>query len=64
MFDRARLKPANVVILTSLHVWETFDLEEDKGSRKWRIANDDLFKIVLALETIDDYEDDEDFLKR
>ena len=44
--------PANVDILTtllySLHVWETFALEEDKGSRKRRIANDDLCKIVLG----------------
>ena len=48
MFDRTRLKPANVDILTTLHVWETFALEEDKGSRKRRIANDDLCKIVLG----------------
>ena len=69
-FDRASLKPANVDILTTLHVWETYALEEDKRSRNRRIANDkfcclkidDLFKIVLVPEEIDDYEDDEEFL--
>jgi hypothetical protein len=69
-FDRARLKPANIDILTTLHVWETYALEEDKRSRKKGIANDkfcclkidDLFKIVLVPGDIDDYEDDEEFL--
>jgi hypothetical protein len=69
-FDRANLKPANVDILTTLHVWETFALEEDSRARKRRAANDlfccvkidDLFKIVLIpdLDRLDDYEDGED----
>ena len=69
-FDRASLKPANVDILTTLHVWETFALEEDSRARKRRAANDlfccvkidDLFKIVLIpdLDRLDDFDDGED----
>ena len=69
-FDRASLKPANVDIITTLHVWETFALEEDSRARKRHAANDlfccvkidDLFKIVLIpdLDRLDYYEDGED----
>ena len=69
-FDRANLKPANIDILTTLHVWETFAFEEDRRGRKRRASNDlfccvkidDLFKIVLipGLDRLDDFEDDEE----
>ena len=69
-FDRASLKPANVDILSTLHVWERSSLEEDTRTQKRRVANDkfcclkvdDLFKIVLVPDALDEYEnDDEDF---
>ena len=69
-FDRASLKSANVDILSTLHVWERSSLEEDTRTQKRRVANDkfcclkvdDLFKIVLVPDALDEYEnDDEDF---
>lgn len=69
-FDRARLKPANVDILSTLHVWEKSSLEEDARRKKRQIANDkfcclkidDIFKFVLVPGTLDEYDDDdEDF---
>ena len=71
-FDRASLKPANVDILTTLHVWETFALEEDSRARKRRAANDlfccvkiDVFTIILTpaldrLYVFEDFGDDEE----
>ena len=70
-FDRASLKPANVDILSTLHVWERSSLEEDIRTQKRQTANDkfcclkvdDLFKVVLVPDALDDYEDDdEDFV--
>jgi hypothetical protein len=69
-FDRASLKPANVDILSTLHVWEKSSLEEDIRNQKRRVANDkfcclkvdDLYKIVLVPNVLDEYDnDDEDF---
>ena len=69
-FNRASLEPANVDILSTLHVWERSSLEEDIRTQKRRNANDkfcclkldDFFKIVLVPDALDDYEDDdEDF---
>ena len=69
-FDRASLKPANVDILSTLHVWERSSLEEDTRTKKRRVANDkfcslkvdDIFKFVLVPGELDEYEDDdEDF---
>ena len=69
-FDRTSLKPANVDILSTLHVWERSSLEEDTRTQKRRVANDkfcclkvdNLFKIVLVPGALDEYEDDdEDF---
>ena len=37
-FDRARLKPANVDILTSLHVWYSIDLLDKTTAAKQRTA--------------------------
>jgi hypothetical protein len=67
-FDRARLKPANVDMLTTIHVWEKFVLEEYKRIKRRKSLNDqfcclkidDLFKIVLVPEGLDEYEDDEE----
>ena len=39
-FDRASLKPANVDILLTLHVWERSSLDEDTRTKKRRVAND------------------------
>ena len=69
-FDRARLKPANVDILSTLHVWERSSLEEDARRKKRQVANDkfcclkidDIFKFVLTPGALDEYnDDDEDF---
>ena len=70
-FDRASLKPANVDILSTLHVWERSSLEEDARRKKKQLANekfcclkiDDIFKFVLVPGTLDEYDDDdaEDF---
>jgi predicted SAM-dependent methyltransferase len=41
-FDQARLKPENVDILTTLHVWEIFTFEEikevEKGAERSSVA--------------------------
>ena len=69
-FDRARLKPASVDILSTLHVWERSSLEEDARRKKRQVANDkfcrlkidDIFKFVLVPGALDEYDDDdEDF---
>ncbi len=71
-FDRASLTPANVDILTTLHVWEMSDDNESKRAQL-RNANDDKFcKIKIDEEAgtlvivpgtgpddLDDFEDDE-----
>jgi hypothetical protein len=71
-FDRASLTPANVDILTTLHVWEMSDDNESKRAQL-RNANDDKFcKIKIDVEAgtlvivpgtgpddFDDFEDDE-----
>ena len=69
-FDRARMKPRNVDILTTLHVWERSALEEDRRTLQRLAANekfcclkvDDLFSVILIPGGLDDYDDDEEFV--
>ena len=69
-FDRARMKPRNVDILTTLHVWERSALEEDRRTLQRIAANekfcclkvDDLFSVILVPGGLDDYDDDEEFM--
>jgi hypothetical protein len=69
-FDRARMKPKNVDILTTLHVWERSALDEDRRTLQRLAANekfcclkvDDLFRVILVPGGLDDYDDDEDFV--
>ena len=63
-FDRARLKPANVDILTTLHVWEKTAVEEDRRTQRTYATNDRFccLKVVLVPGGLDDYDyDDDDF---
>ena len=69
-FDRARMKPRNVDILTILHVWERSALDEDRRTRQRLAANekfcclkvDDLFNVILVPGGLDDSDDDEEFV--
>ena len=69
-FDRASMKPRNVDILTTLHVWERSALEEDRRTLQRIAANekfcclkvDDLFSVILVPGRLDDYDDDEEFV--
>ena len=64
-FDRARMKPRNVDILTTLHVWERSHgaLDEDRRTLQRLAANekfcclkvDDLFSVILIPGGLDDY---------
>ena len=46
-FDRASLKPANVDILTTLHVWEKTDLDQDRKSMVREAANNKFCEVMI-----------------
>ena len=52
-FDRARLKPANVDILTSLHVWYSIDLLDKTTAAKQRTAKGHRFA-AFHIDEMDD----------
>jgi hypothetical protein len=46
-FDRASLKPANVDILTTLHVWEKTDLDQNIKSMVREAANNKFCEVII-----------------
>ena len=47
-FDRASLTPANVDILTSIHVWEKSELEEDNKPKQRVTVNEKFCRIRIS----------------
>ena len=66
-FDRASLTLANVDILTSIHVWEKSELEEDNRTKQRVAANEKFCRIkktdfnkIVIIHTIE-FDDDDEF---